>query len=187
MPVDPLQLLRKLEPPVRPPHAPAAGGEGATPLEHRSFDDLLSLVSAGGVQSDRPVAVAGDVSLTADLDRGQLDRLAAAADLAEASGVRRAVMLLDGRGLILDVADRRVSDELTPRRDRPVTDIDAAVYVAGGDDDVQAATPPAPLAPGLVPPVLAPAGSTTQSTGQDVSPASADAAGRPDSESDRAA
>ena len=186
MPVDPLQLLRKLEPPVRPPHAPAARGTGATPLEHRSFDDLLSLVSRGGVQSDRPVAVAGDVSLTAELDSGQLDRLAAAADLAEASGVRRAVMLLDGRGLIVDVADRRVSDELTPGRDRPVTDIDAAVYVAG-DDDIEAATPPVPLAPGLVPPVLAAARSTTSSTDQAASPASADVAGPPRSEPNRAA
>ena len=186
MPVDPLQLLRKLEPPVRPRHAPAARGAVATPIERLSFENLLSLVSAGGVRSDRPVVVAGDVSLTADLDSGQLDRLAVAADLAEASGVRRAVMLLDGRGLIVDVADRRVSSELTPGRDRPVTDIDAAVYVAG-DDDVESAPPPVPLAPGLVPPMLGPARSSTPSTGQDPSPASADAAGRSHSEPNRAA
>jgi len=135
MAIDPIQLLKKLEPAVRPASAPSAAPGPEAPLEQRSFDDLLALVSTGSLHSGRPVTVAGGARLKESLDGSQLDRLTAAADLAEAAGARQAVMLLDGRGLVLDVAARRLTAELGPDPARPLMNIDAAVYVAGDDDE----------------------------------------------------
>jgi hypothetical protein len=137
MAIDPIQLLKKLEPAVRPASAPFTAPGPQAPLEERSFDDLLSLVSTGSLHSGRPVTVAGSARLKEDLDGSQLDRLTAAADLAEAAGARQAVMLLDGRGLVLDVAARRLTAEVGPDPARPLMNIDAAVYVAGDDEEAE--------------------------------------------------
>jgi len=157
MAIDPIQLLKKLEPAVRPASAPSTAGGPEAPLEQRSFDDLLSLVSTGSLHSGRPVTVAGSAGLKESLDGSQLDRLTAAADIAEAAGARQAVMLLDGRGLVLDVAARRLTAEVGPDPARPLMNIDAAVYVAGDDDEedeLGSAAAPLPAA-GLVPPAVA--------------------------------
>ena len=131
MVIDPIQLLRKLEPAVRPPGVPGAAGAGRAPFEAQSFDELLSIVSTGSLRSGRPVTVDPDAKIDT-LDAAQLDRLANAADAAEASGSRRAVLLVDGRGLVLDVAARTLSAEVGPE---PIVGIDAAVYVAPDEDE----------------------------------------------------
>jgi hypothetical protein len=138
--VDPIQLLRKLEPPVRPAGAPGTGAAGRPPLEAQSFDQLLSIVSTGSIQSGRPVTLDRHASIGA-LEPAQLDRLAHAADAAEASGSRQAVMLIDGRGLVVDIAARTVTSELGDSGmgsgPQPVMGIDAAVYVAGDENETQ--------------------------------------------------
>jgi hypothetical protein len=134
MTIDPAQLLRKLEPAIRPAAAPARAVDPQRPLEQRSFDELLTLVSAGGVDSGRPVSVRAGLALQPPLDEGQLGRLGRAVDTAAAEGSQRAVMLIDGRGLVADVAARSITDELTADA-ATVASVDAAVFVLGGDSD----------------------------------------------------
>lgn len=129
-----LDLLRRLEPAVRPGAGGAAGGSGAVKggaaalFESQSFDDLLSGVFTGEVRSGREVQVAGEV--LPQLDASQLERLGAAADLVEASGAKRALMMLDGRGLVMDVATRSVVAEMKPGDVGGILQVDAAMVVA---------------------------------------------------------
>lgn len=143
----PTQLLRRLEPPVRPAYA----GEGMTrrrlPLEANSFDELLALVSDGWVLSDRAVTLefVADHELTDE----QMTRLAIAADVAEESGAARALMLIDGRGLVLEVSDRSLVSELTDDQASQLAQLDAAVYVAERSGGLKLP------GNGLIPPVVA--------------------------------
>ncbi|MHC5113480.1 MAG: hypothetical protein ACYTGP_03515 [Planctomycetota bacterium] len=154
MTIDAARLLRKLEPPVRP-----VGTHGVAtpprPFEQQGFDELLSLVSTGGVRSERTVTVIDEKRLGEPLTEADLERLASAADIAEASGARRAVMLMDGRGLVMNIADRLVTGELSQDPAQRLVDLDAAVYVAGDDEDDSAAATPALPGTGLVPPAIA--------------------------------
>ena len=126
-----LDLLRRLEPAVRPGTASGAGGGVPALFESQSFDELLHGATAGQMRSGRPVQVAEGVHPS--LDATQLDRLGAAADRAEASGARRALMMLDGRGLVLDVAARCVESELKPGDVDGVLRVDAAMVVPGDE------------------------------------------------------
>ncbi|MDY7109257.1 MAG: hypothetical protein SYC29_11540 [Planctomycetota bacterium] len=154
MTIDPIQLLKRLEPAVRPGSAPASAREGQAPLEQRSFEDLLSLVSRGSVHSGRPITVAGAASLKEELDDDQKGRLASAADTAQAAGAKRAVMLIDGRGLVLDVAGRVIETELGPGGKEALTNLDAAVYVAAREEEQSAARGPALPDAGVLRPAL---------------------------------
>jgi hypothetical protein len=154
--IDASNLLRKLEPPVRPLSAPAPIGGVRVPLEEQGFGEMLALVASGAIHSDRPLEIADGADLTAPIDDDDLARLAAAADLAESRGARRAVMLLGGRGVVVDVADRRVSGELTADPSRQLMEIDAAVYVTTADETAPAGgTPIGPPGGGIVPPAVA--------------------------------
>jgi hypothetical protein len=126
MTIDPANLLKRLEPPVRSP----APGLHAAPLEHLRFDDLLALASSGAIRSGREVTLAFEPTEGA-LDSGQLDRIAAAADLAESGGARAAAMLVDGRALMIDVPERTITGELS--KSAPLHRVDAVVYVPGPD------------------------------------------------------
>ncbi len=142
MHADPTQLLRQLEPLVRP--VPHGASSPAAPLEGRSFEELLAQAQRGEVLSGRSVTVAFE-STTA-LNEQQLARVSAAADLAEASGAQRALMLIDGRGLVLDVASRALSGELSGGP--PIIQTDTVVYVPGESDRP---APPLGLSRGIPP------------------------------------
>jgi hypothetical protein len=120
---DPTFLLRQLSPAVLPASVPAAAPR--PPLDGLGFDELLRQARGGGLESGRDVAVAYRPAEA--LTRGQLDRLATAADLAEASGAERALVLLDGRSLLLDVPARALRGELA----QGAAEVDIAL-VAGG-------------------------------------------------------
>lgn len=126
------QLLKRLEPPVRPAYAGEGAVRPAPPIEGRSFGDLLTLVSDGSVSSGRHVTLA--FTPRAEVSEAQLARLGPAADVAEAHGAGRALMLIDGRGLLLEVASRQLLAELSERDSDTILTLDAAVYVAGEDD-----------------------------------------------------
>ncbi len=149
---DPLQLLKQLEPIVRPAYAGGPGPQPTRGLEHEQFDELLARARQGTIESGRTVS-AGLLQAGEPLSRGQLSRLSAAADLAEASGAERAMLLMDGRGLILDVAARTLTGELSPDSEARVVRLDAAVHVPGEGDEAGAA----PVAPptGVAPPGVA--------------------------------
>jgi hypothetical protein len=130
-------LLRRLTPMALP--ASARDGDAAPVLfESRSFDQLLEQAFGGEIHSDRPVKCACD--LEPPLSAAQLQRLAHAADRAEASGARSAVMMLDGRGLVLDVAERVVRAEVRPDDAYSVWRVDAALVVPADNAERTQAT-----------------------------------------------
>ena len=128
MTIDATQLLKRLDPAVRPAYAAAPHAAGRAPIEHQSFEQLLALASRGGIVSGRQVDVACD--LQPPLEASQLERLASAADQAEASGSKRALMYIDGRALVLDVASRTIEAELSSRSEGAAYHVDTAVRVA---------------------------------------------------------
>jgi len=96
------------------------------------------------------------------LTEAQLERLGSAADQAEAAGADRAVMIIDGRAMVMDVPQRVIETEISAQsgassdgegRATVFNHVDAAVYVPGEDDASAAAPPPLPgngLVPGAV-------------------------------------
>ena len=152
MAIDPAQLLRRLEPAVRPSGASPVRRAPGVPIEQRDFDSLLTLVASGDVHSGRPVRC--DCELDPPLDDSQWQRLASAADQAEAEGSQRAVMILDGRALVMDVPERVIDTEVSAQpRANSFTRVDAAVFVPGDGDATDRSLPPFPgtgLIPGAV-------------------------------------
>ncbi len=153
MAADSAHLLRRLEPAVRPAFAtPPPPQRPQPPLEGQSFDELLALAQQGSVRSGRAVhwGEASGGGWGADpaspIDEQQLARLSAAADVAEAAGARRALMLIDGRGVVLDVANRTLVAELADDGAARAVKVDAAVNVPDPDHDPDGppATPPSP-------------------------------------------
>jgi hypothetical protein len=63
-------------------------------------------------------------------------------------------MLIDGRGLVMDVASRTILEELSARDGASLVNLDAAVYVASPDED-QAGRPLGLPGGGLIPPAVA--------------------------------
>jgi hypothetical protein len=150
MTTDPNILLRQLEPAIRPAYAGGPSTRPAAPLEHQPFDELLAKASKGLIESGRPVSA--QFAAAEPFTGEQLARLAAAADLAEAAGAAKALLLMDGRGLVLDVPTRTLAAELSADAASRVTGLDAAVFVAG---DSAASTmvplhPPGGVAPRAV-------------------------------------
>ena len=123
-PTDPTFLLKQLEPAVRPAYLTAPPSRPLAPLEQQPFDELLASAKAGRLASGRAVSTAHEGE---PISPEQLQRLAVAADRAESSGAQRAVLLLDGRALVLDVPTRTVSAELSASA--PMQKIDTALYV----------------------------------------------------------
>lgn len=152
MPMNPAHLMKRLEPPVRPGAAGSTGKAPTSPLEQQSFDQLMTLVARGDVRSDRAVRV--DFATDDELTPEQLDRLAGAADQAQAHGARRAVMLIDGRGLVMDVAERALTAELSAADSGAVMDIDAAVYVPGEEEGSASRGRLKLPSPGVIPPAI---------------------------------
>ena len=146
--IDPGFLLRQLAGPV----TPTAGGAGAAGQatraagEERPFATLLAQAQRGVLRTDRPVLE--DVSTTADaqepLDEPQLQRVGAAADLLESTGATRALLMLDGRPLVLDVQERTITQELAPGRPMAV---DAAISVASASDEPHGPADPRQVMP----------------------------------------
>jgi len=132
MTLNAAQLLKQLEPAVRPRVAPPSGTTSHAALETQSFEQLLSMASRGQVSSGRQIDTA--LELNPPLDPAQMERLASAADQAEAAGSKRALMMIDGRSVVLDVQSRTIVAELNADTTQPITGIDAAMYVGSEDD-----------------------------------------------------
>lgn len=162
-PTDATFLLRRLEPAVRPAYFGPGIARPSAPLEKQPFDELLAAAKAGRLSSGR--AVSAGLESGEALEPGQLTRLAAAADVAEASGAQRALLLMDGRALVLDVPTRTIDGELS-MSSRSVT-LDTAVYVPAEGEQSE----PRPLGP---PGAVAPRGVAEQiQTGRSRSPTAA--------------
>ncbi len=148
---DPIRMLKRLEPPIRPGTSPHDSSGPRPAFESQSFEQLLQLVSSGGASDARTVDVAFEPS--EPLDESQMQRLAGAANVAESAQVERALLFMDGRALVLDVNQRALTDELTAENSTPLVHVEAAVFVAGDQQD-QPVMPRGPSA-GVLPPGLA--------------------------------
>ena len=129
-------LLRRLEPAVRPgfagPSAPASIDATAT-LDTQPFEALLAGAFRGEIHSDQPLHIACDIQ--PPLSDEQVQRLSLAADRALAGGANMALLMLDGRGVIVDVRSRAITGELTATDAPELLRIDAAMVVASADQD----------------------------------------------------
>ncbi len=150
-PTDATFLLKRLEPAVRPAYFGAGSARPSAPIEQQPFEELLAAAKAGSMASGRCVSAAFESGETMTTE--QLGRLAAAADVAEASGAQRALLFMDGRALVLDVPTRPIDGELSMSSSS--TMIDAAVYVPAEGEEAE----PRPLGP---PGAVAPRGVAEQ-------------------------
>ena len=93
------------------------------------FEALLRKAATGSAASGLGVEI--DPSVGVELSDEQAQRLSEAADMAKSQGFDRALVMLDGQGYVLDVAQRRV-----------VAKVDAAEAGAVGDIDGVVSAPP---------------------------------------------
>jgi hypothetical protein len=106
--------------------APAARGPGSgQEAQGDSFAALLEKARSGEISSGRPVAIARNAKVT--LTDEQLERLSVAADRAEAQGATRALVLIDGLALRVDITMREVTESVDLSRPGVLTGIDAVV------------------------------------------------------------
>jgi len=89
---------------------------------------MLDKASTGGVSSDLPIRVSRHAGI--DLTPSQLNRLAAAADRAEAAGASKALVLIDGMVLQMDVGLRTITGKADTSATRVLNGVDAVVTVA---------------------------------------------------------
>ncbi|CAN5705988.1 hypothetical protein BH11PLA1_BH11PLA1_09010 [soil metagenome] len=82
--------------------AAAAGGKSAG-----EFEALLKSAAQGKVSSELPVQIAQGTAV--ELSPEQLQRVAKAADTAQAKGLTSALLLVDGHALTLDVQTRTIT------------------------------------------------------------------------------
>lgn len=149
MTVPPGLLLSALGSVGRALFGPSGGGTAERPAGV-DFESLLRDAESGLLRSGRGVDVAPESTL--ELTAEQLERVAAAADRAEAAGADRAVVLLDERALVVDVQTRRVTGEIDVASGEPVTGVDVVLRAppAGGESGSGGAGGPVPL-PGRSP------------------------------------
>lgn len=148
---DGSQLLRQLEPAVRPGSLGPKNRAGAVAQggENRgSFDALLAQMmhSTGGRTTGRPVTV--DSILAADIQVPQAVEapLAEAVDAAESAGARRALVLTPGAAYMVDVAARRIIGHLPAEPGRfDLERVDVAVSARDPESPPALTPPPASL------------------------------------------
>lgn len=101
--------------------APASGADSL------DFDALLKRVRAEGFKSGLGVTVAPEAGL--ELSSDQLRRLSAAADVAQAHGSNRALVMIDGMSLVLDVNVRTITGRAAIEPGKPLTGFDSILQV----------------------------------------------------------
>lgn len=136
--IEPTQLLLKLAGLAagRPVHV--GGAIEARPPEGVDFAALLRKAAAGEGESGRDVVIGAGVDV--ELDASQAARLSAAADVAESQGFDRALVLIDGKALVLDVGERTVLASVDPGRAGAAGDIDGVVSAAPAEAEVAGGT-----------------------------------------------
>jgi hypothetical protein len=107
-----------------PASPPALASPVVDPQSPR-FAALLEQARAGEIASRREVVDTANLKLLPD----QLQRLAIAADRAEAQGATRALILMDGRAFHVDITMREITAEVDLNNPSILTGIDALVNV----------------------------------------------------------
>jgi hypothetical protein len=119
-------LLRTLGAGIRPAAESTVAG-GPKLIEGQSFDQLLKLAKDGEMSSGVPIRI--DARTGLKLTPQQSARLAKAADEAEAQGAARAVVLIDGQALTMDVATRTITGKVDTSKANTLADVDAVISV----------------------------------------------------------
>lgn len=125
-----LDLLRRLSPVSQASSAQAISPRQSAPadgLGRLDFSEMLHKAQAGELTSGMTVRVAMNSGIA--LDPMQLARLSVAADRAEAQGATRAIALIDGQAVHLDVPTRTVLRKVDLSSGTTVTDIDSIIVV----------------------------------------------------------
>lgn len=98
------------------------------PIEGLSFAAILDKAATGAISSGRRVEVGRGVPFTPT--DSQLDRISRAADAAEASGAVRALVLIDGLAVSVDLATRTIDGVQDAAAPGVISNVDAAVIAA---------------------------------------------------------
>ncbi len=104
--------------------------------QSETFQNILDKARAGSVASGVQVQATKESGIT--LTQDQVERLSAAADIAEANGAGRAVFLIDGQALRMDVGTRTVLGPVDMSTTGVMNDVDAIVTVAGAGQSATA-------------------------------------------------
>jgi hypothetical protein len=127
MTLNPAQLLRSLGAVLRPAGAPDQAA-APRPTEGPGFEQLLRDAQSGSVASGLPVRVSSQAGVS--LSPTQLARLSDAADRAEAAGAGRALIMIDGMALTMDVGTRTITGKADATSTKVLNGVDTVVTVA---------------------------------------------------------
>lgn len=108
MRTDSQQLLRRLEPVVRPAGV-RSSVNGRESIDRAGFDELLVRAEQGDFESGRDI---DDAILEEPLDDQIRQRVGRIADAAEVAGHERILVIAEDRPILIKVSDRRVDGEL---------------------------------------------------------------------------
>lgn len=128
---DPANLLRMLEPAVRPAGVPAPQVTPRLPIDQQSFEQVLQTAAGSGDLKISAHAQQRLSQMGVELSDSQVQALSAAADKAAAKGANDSLMLLNRLGLIVNIPNRTVITALSEQRmsEGVVTNIDSTVWV----------------------------------------------------------
>jgi hypothetical protein len=151
MHADGAQLLRQLEPAVRPGSlAPTdrsgAASRGATGLP--SFDALLAQMMHAPARgaTGRPVVVDSTLAANVQLPQSLESPVAEAVDAAESAGARRAIVLTPGHAYTVDVEARRIIGTLPAEPGQlDLERVDVAVSARDPETEAALAPPTPPI------------------------------------------
>lgn len=126
--IKPTDMLRKLEPPVRPVVSVSSSPVVSQAIENMSFEEMISQANTGNMNTHAPVMLPDGLNL----NENECAALSDAADRAHAAGSKHALILLGDYSLLLDVETRRIEKNITQDADplpRIISNIDTAVLV----------------------------------------------------------
>lgn len=123
--------------------ATAGSAQGTTTVpavtsNGESFATLLEQARTGQIGSGVPLRVPSQLGL--NLNPSQVERLMSAADQAEAQGAGRALVLMDGKAITIDVGTRTVTGTVDPSAPGVLPGIDAVVVAAADPKDAVASS-----------------------------------------------
>ena len=122
-------LLRLLEPAVRPMGSPPGGSGPSGSIENSSFDRLLRDAAKLPIEMSQTAMdqLRGD---GVEIGEKEMAAIRGAMDRAQQSGAQRALVLMDSSALIANVPGRMIEEVVSnqDRGQRVLTDIDTAVW-----------------------------------------------------------
>lgn len=148
MTLNPLQLLKVLGSGIRPDGAAAQSPNA--PIENAGFDRLLQAARSGQFKNAQPLELRPELKGT--LSGDQLQRLAPAADAAEAAGATRLLAIIDDKRVVIDILTRTIESVSDHEDGHILTGFDAVIRLApeSPEDDEAETNPDDPQTSGAL-------------------------------------